>query len=355
MSKIKVGVLGSSGYMSGELVRILLDHPRVSISWCISREAFPFSDVHPNFIPQINFSASSYDALNFNVDVVISALPPGETAKWAKEFFSKNIKFIDLGATFRLKDVDIWEKVYGQKHSAPELIANSVYGLTELHSAQIKAASLIANPGCFSSAMIIGVLPALEHGFVLTNDVFVTGLSGSAGMGANLTRSGHHPVLGDNAIVYNAVNHRHTYEVEQELNGAVLGANISVHFTPVYIPITRGIVCISSFRIASETKRNDIVGVYKSKYFDNSFVHIVDGDIGIDDEWDYSAYPWVKTVSGTNNCFIGINVDRERDRAVIVSVLDNLGKGGAHVAVENMNLLFGLPSQAGLERLAMFP
>ncbi|MHB0774533.1 N-acetyl-gamma-glutamyl-phosphate reductase [Halomonas sp. WWR20] len=354
MSKIRVGVLGSSGYMSGELVRVLIEHPHISISWCVSRESFLFSDVHPNFLPNIKV-ASSYDALNFDVDVVVSALPPEETAKWAKVFISKKIKFIDLGATFRLKDVDIWEKVYGQKHNASELVTEAVYGLTELHSVQIKSASLIANPGCFSSAMIIGILPALESGFLLADEVFVTGLSGSAGMGAALTRSGHHPVLGDNAVVYNAVDHRHTYEVEQELNAVTSKNNISIHFTPVYIPITRGIVCISSFRIDPAIGRNELIDAYMKKYSDNSFVHVVDSDINIGDEWDYTAYPWVKAVSGTNHCFIGVNVDRERGRAVTVSVLDSLGKGGAHVAVENINLLFGFSPRTGLERLAMFP
>lgn len=354
MSKVRVGVLGSSGYMSGELVRVLVAHPHVSISWCISREGFLFSDVHPNFLPS-TLTASSYDALNFDVDVVVSALPPEETVKWAKEFITRKIKFIDLGATFRLKDVDMWEKIYGQKHNASELIAEAVYGLTELHSEQIKSASLIANPGCFSSAMIIGVLPALESGFLHTDEVFVTGLSGSAGMGAALTRSGHHPVLGDNAVVYNAVDHRHTYEMEQELNYATSRNNISIHFTPVYIPITRGIVCISSFRVDPTIKRNDLIEVYREKYSENSFVHVVNSEINIDDEWDYGAYPWVKAITGTNHCFIGINVDRERGRAVIVSVLDSLGKGGAHVAVENINLLFGFPPRTGLERLAMFP
>lgn len=226
--------------------------------------------------------------------------------------------------------------------------------MSELYLDKIKKARLIANPGCFSSAAILGLSPLIKEQLVETTSLVVNGLSGSAGMGAELSRAAHHPEIGNNLVPYNVVDHRHSYEMEQELS-ALVDDIVQVHFTPVYVPITRGILNICHAFNHNDISREALIKLYQNHYKKHPFVKIFDAAKEQNAPWQYKPYPWVSTVTGTNNCFIGIDVDEKRNRIVMLSVLDNLGKGGAQVGIENMNLMFDIERKTGLHQIANHP
>jgi len=212
----------------------------------------------------------------------------------------------------------------------------------------------VANPGCFSSAAILGLAPLFKEDIVDINMVIVDGLSGTAGVGAELSKAAHHPEIGNNLVPYNVVNHRHTYEMEQEL-GILAKKKVSVHFTPVYVPIVRGILDICHVFPEKIFKKDDLIGIYKDFYKNDYFVKVYDLPKEENASWQYKPYPWVNSVAGTNYCYIGFDVDEKRNRIVIFSVLDSIGKGGAQAGVENMNLMFGLDRTDGLRRRGLHP
>lgn len=349
---IKVGILGASGYMGGEAVRVLLEHPGAELAWLTSRGDKPVEYFHKNFygaglrfIKQEDISP---------VDVVFSALPSGQVMALADRLIGSGTKIIDLGADFRLKDRVVWEQVYNKTHESWPLAEEAVYGIPELHRDAIKKARVIANPGCFSSAAILGLAPLVKSKLIDCTKIVVDGLSGTAGAGAETDRAIHHPEIGNNLVPYNVVNHRHTYEIEQELGG-LTEKDISVHFTTTYVPITRGILDICHCFPVQKLSRGDLLDLYKAFYRDEMFIKIIDTPYEAGASWQYQPYPWVAAVSGTNFCHIGLDVDEKRGRIVVFSVLDSIGKGGAHAAVQNMNLLFGLPEGTGLTRYGLHP
>jgi N-acetyl-gamma-glutamyl-phosphate reductase common form len=219
--------------------------------------------------------------------------------------------------------------------------------MPELHEERIRTARLIANPGCFSSAAILGLAPLLKAGLVDVQRVVVDGLSGTAGAGAEFSRAIHHPEIGGNVVLYNVVGHRHTYEMEQELTG-VAHRDVRVHFTPCYVPIVRGIVDICRCFPTEALSRAHILDLFRQFYQRQPFVKVYDQPQEADDAWHYKPYPWVSAVAGTNYCYIGMDVDDERHSIIVMSVLDSVGKGGAHVAIENLNIMAGFARTAGL-------
>ncbi len=349
---IRAGIVGASGYMGGEALRVLLDHPDVEIAWATSRSPSPVEDHHPNlFGTGIEFIHPD-DA--GPCDVVFLALPTAASIESARRFVDGGAKVIDLGSAFRLHDRSVWERVYGQPHTDWELAERAVYGLNELHAAEIAAADVVANPGCFSSAAILAYAPLIKEGFIRPDELVVSGLSGTAGAGAELARAAHHPEIGNNIVAYNAVDHRHTYEMEQELT-ALAGSRVRVHFTPVYVPITRGILDLCSGFLTRPAMRSQLLELFRDFYADAPFVAAYDLDKEEGASWQYRPYPWVSAVAGTNYCQIGIDVDEARGRVVVLCALDSVGKGGAQVGVENMNLMFDLPRTAGLTRRGAHP
>ncbi len=354
---IRVGVIGASGYMGGEVVRVLLNHPGVELAWVTSRTPGPIENYHPDLYGQGIELIRSDDISPDDIavcEVVFMALPTSACLQIAPRLLEAGCRVIDLGAAFRLDSQPVWERIYAQPHTQWPLAEEAVYGISELHLEDIRQARLIANPGCFSSAAILGLAPLLTQGLVDSRSLVVNGLSGTAGMGAELSRAAHHPEIGNNLLPYNVVDHRHTYEMEQELSRLV-SDEVYVHFTPIYVPITRGILNICHAFSLESVSRKNLLALYSDFYEGHPFIRIYDLPEDKNEAWQYRAYPWVSTVTGTNYCYIGLDVDEKRNRVVVFSVLDSLGKGGARVGVENMNLLFGLERSSGLQQTGCHP
>lgn len=349
---IRVGILGASGYMGGETLRVLLDHPDVEIAWLTSRGGERIDEAHPNLFGLGLEMIHPDDATP--CDVVFLALPTAASIEAATRFLSAGSKVIDLGAAFRLKDRATWESAYGQKHPAWPLAEEAVYGIAELHETAIAKSRLVANPGCFSSAAILGLAPLVKAGLADVDRIVVDGLSGTAGAGAELHRAAHHPEIGGNLVPYNVVGHRHTFEMEQELS-RLASKPVNVHFTPTYVPIVRGILDVCHVFPTHAVKRDDLLDLYRDFYRDQPFVLVYDLPKEAGASWQYKPYPWVSVVAGTNYCYLGLDVDEKRGRVVVFSVLDSIGKGGAQVGVENMNLMCGLERTAALRRRGLHP
>lgn len=352
MSVASVGILGASGYMGGEALRVLLEHPEVDLAWASSRTEAPIEHFHPNLAGCGVRTVHPDHATP--CDVVFVALPTAASLEAAARFVEAGCRVIDLGAGFRLHDRAIWERTYGMAHSHWTLAEEAVYGMPELHGEAIAAARLVANPGCFSSAAILGLAPLVSEGLIDESRIVVDGLSGTAGAGADPTRATHHPEIANNLIPYNVVGHRHGFEMEQEL-GALAGGRVLVHFTPIYVPIVRGILDVCSVFPKRELARDAVLELYRDFYSAAPFVHVWDQPREAEASWQYRPYPWVSAVAGTNRCHIGLEVDPERGRLVVMSVLDSMGKGGAQVGIENMNLMCSLPRESGLERIGAHP
>ena len=349
---IKVGVVGASGYMGGEVVRVLIDHPQTEIVWATSRQPGPIEEFHPNLYGTGIELIHPDDAQP--CEVVLMALPTEASMDVARRFLDTKTRVIDLGSAFRLRDRDSWERVYNMTHADWTLAEEAVYGISELHLEEIAGARLIANPGCFSSAAVLAFAPLISEDLVDAGKLSVDGLSGTAGAGAELSRAAHHPEIGNNLVAYNAVGHRHTLEMEQEL-GALSQFDVSVHFTPVYVPITRGILGICRGFLNQKVGRDDLLELFKEYYASDPFVQIYDLPKDPSASWQYKPYPWVSAIAGTNYCHIGLDVDEDRNSVVVFSVLDSVGKGGAQAGIENMNIMFGLDRSAGLTRRGLHP
>ncbi len=349
---ISAGIVGGSGYMGGEALRVLLDHPQVELAWATSRQPSAIEDHHPNLFGSGLQLIHPDDATP--CDVVFLALPTDATVEAAAAHLQSGARVIDLGSAFRLRDRPTWERVYNMTHPQWALAEQAVYGINELHLDAVREAGLIANPGCFSSAAILGLAPLLAAGLVEPERLSVDGLSGTAGAGAELARAAHHPEIGNNLVAYNAVGHRHTYEMEQELT-ALAGTTVHVHFTPVYVPITRSILCICRGYLREAASREGLLDLFREFYQGHPFMQIYDQPFETGVSWQYKPYPWVSAVAGTNYCQLGLDVDAERNSVVVLSVLDSVGKGGAQVGIENMNLMFGLERGMGLTRRGLHP
>ena len=350
--KARVGILGASGYMGGEALRAVLEHPQLELAWATSRQPRPAHFSHPDL------AGMGIDLIHPDdtdaCDAVLVALPTAPAALEAARLLESGSCVVDLGAAFRLDSRACWEKVYGVPHPCWDRAQHAVYGIPELHEADIRQARLVANPGCFSSAAILGLAPLVREGLIDPKRIVVDGLSGTAGAGADLDRAIHHPEIGGNLVPYNAVGHRHTYEVEQELS-KLAGTEVCVHFTPVYVPIVRGILDICHGFALRDVDRAQLLDLYRDFYATSPFIVLCDDPPDEGASWQTRPYPWVSAVTGTNRCLIGLDVDSERGRVVVLSALDSLGKGGARVGIENLNLMLGLERSLGLLRLGLHP
>lgn len=338
--------------MGGEAVRVLHAHPQIELAWATSRRPGPIEYDHPNLIGQGIMLIQPDDISP--CEVVFMALPTAASLEIAPRLLAMGCRVIDLGAAFRLDSRADWERLYGQTHDQWSLAGEAVYGISELHRAGIEQARLVANPGCFSSAAILGLAPLLSEGIVEPDTLVVNGLSGTAGVGAELARAAHHPEIGNNLVPYNVVDHRHSYEMEQALT-RLASDPVRVHFTPVYVPITRGILAICHAFSVETVARTRLLELYRDFYRPHPFVQVYDLPAESGAGWQYRPYPWVSAVAGTNYCHIGLDVDERRGRIVVFSVLDSLGKGGAQVGIENMNLMLGLARTVGLEQVGRHP
>ena len=349
---IKAGIYGASGYMGSEALRVLLKHPDVSVEWATSRGDTPIEHYHKNFYGRgIRFIKPSETT---SCDVVFFALPTGLTTEVCQSYLDDGSKIIDFGADFRLNDKTEWEQVYQKSHANWDLSQKAVYGICELHRSEIAKSSVIANPGCYSSSSILALAPLVSERLIDLDRIVVDGLSGTVGAGDDLDLALHHPEIDNNILPYNVVDHRHSYEIEQELS-LLAKEKVTINFSACYIPISRGILTINHCFPIKSLKRDNILDLYKSFYQDEFFIKIIDIPKNKDASWNYLPYPWVAAVSATNFCHIGLDIDEKRNRIVVYSVLDSIGKGGALVGIQNMNILFGLDEKTGLDFYGIHP
>jgi N-acetyl-gamma-glutamyl-phosphate reductase len=348
----EVGVVGGSGYSGGELLRLLLAHPRAHIAWTTSRSDKDLQSIHRNLLDtNLHFIREEEAG---RCDVVFLCMPSRESMTRAPKYLKEGAAVVDIGSDFRLKDPKLFERVYKAEHTCWDLVEKAPYGVTELHRGEISNARLVANPGCFAYTAILTLAPLVKEGLVDLERIVVDGMSGSSGAGAEPAVASHQSESNNAVFAYNVVDHRHTYEIEQELSG-VAGAPVTIHFTPYYCPFTRGILAACHGFMTRKISRPELLDLYAEFYRDEAFVQILqmDKDQGV--SWQYVPYPSVANVAGSNYVQIGVDVDEQRGRIVAFGALDNLGKGAASSAIQNMNCMLGLPETLGLGGRGLHP
>ncbi|MEA3488621.1 MAG: N-acetyl-gamma-glutamyl-phosphate reductase [Euryarchaeota archaeon] len=325
---IRAGIIGGTGYTGIELIRLLVMHPEVDLSVVTSRryKGEKVSKVYPHLFPFIELEYEDVDTKEIakRSDVVFVAVPHGTAMDYVPGLMAQGVTVIDLSADYRLKKAE-YERVYKRKHKDKEE-REAVYGLTELHP-EVAEADLVANPGCYPTGAILAVAPLVKMGLV--SQVVFDSKSGITGAGAEPSETSHFPNLAENIIPYKITVHRHVAEMRNELG-------VKVSFTPHVIPSIRGILTTAHVFLAAEKKREELEAIYKRFYAGNRFVRFREGT------------PSLSSVRGTNFCDIGISVEANSDRVVVVSAIDNLVKGGSGQAIQNMNVMFGLEEEAGL-------
>ena len=343
---IKAAVLGATGYAGIELVRLLTNHPGVSIE-ILGSQSFDgqsISDVYPNFKGVLDKKCEKVDVdAVAKCDVAFTALPHGASKEVIPSIIEKGVKVIDLSGDFRYDDIEVYEKWYGQKHSSPELLKESVYGMPELYRDKIKSARLIGNPGCYTTCSILGAYPLLKSGIGSSENIIIDAKSGVTGAGRGLTQQVHFCECTENMKAYKVATHRHTSEIEQELSHAA-EKPVMVSFTPHLIPVKRGILSTIYINLNKKQTTEELTELYKDFYKDEFFVRVKDA----------GKLPESKHVAGSNFVDIGVVADERLNRAVVVSSLDNIVKGAAGQAVQNMNIMFGLDEKTALESAGFY-
>jgi len=341
---IQCSVVGATGYTGTELVRLLTGHPEVSSLRATSRQfaGKRFSEVFPHLLGHLNgleLEAPDVKSLAKSSDVVFLATPHGVSANLAAELLKENpnLLVIDLSADFRLTDPAAYKQWYGHTHPHPELLAKAVYGLTEVERAKIKGAHLIANPGCYPTSIDLALAPLLAQGLTDPSSLIADSKSGVTGAGREPSYGTHFPEVNESMKAYGVTKHRHTPEIEQELS-RIAGAPLMLSFTPHLLPINRGILSTIYASNPNELSKAQLLKVYHTYYKDAPFVRVYD-----------SGLPEIRHVRGSNYCDIGFEVDTRTKRIVIVSAIDNLIKGAAGQAIQNMNVALGFPETAGLK------
>ena len=334
----KVGIINVTGYIGMELARLLQRHPQVELTSVTGRSAVGqrLGEVLPHLA---DIDLVIEPGLG-DVELVFSALPHKTSAEAVVEALGRGIKVVDISADFRLEDPADYERWYDLEHPAPQLLEEAVYGLTELNRKQVTSSRLVANPGCYPTGAILALAPAVEAGLVEI-DVIVDAKSGVSGAGRALDLKVHYAEANENASAYALEGHRHLPEIVQELDRINKTLPLDITFVPHLIPMSRGILTTCYARL--KDKKKSIAAVYKEYYHGEPFIRIVD------------TPPQTKQTLGTNMCLIYPTVDPRTERLIVVSCIDNLVKGGAGQAVQNMNLMLGLPETMALEGAAVYP
>lgn len=345
---VKVGIIGATGYAGGELVRLVYGHRKLEIGFLDSRSyvSEEYSKVYPNFKNIIDdrcVSANLEENLD-NIDLLFTALPHGLSQKPVKKILEKGKKVIDFSADFRLKDINIYEQWYNTKHESKDLITKAVYGLSEIYSDAISKADLVANPGCYPTSVLLPLYPLLKEKLINNDIIIVDSKSGVSGAGRSARDANLYSQCNENFKAYGIGTHRHTPEIEQELSIAG-GREVKIQFTPHLVPMTRGILSTIYITNKKDVNRNQIEATLRHYYKGQKFVRIL----------DEGEYPQTKAVYGSNYCDIGFKVDDRTNTIIIVSAIDNLVKGAAGQAIQNMNLMFGFDYDEGLRQPAIWP
>ena len=345
---IKAGIIGATGYAGQELVRILLNHKEVEIAWYGSRSYVDqkFASVFGNFtklVPDI-CKGDDLNKLADEVDVIFTATPQGYLAGILTDDILKKAKVIDLSADYRIKDVAKYEKWYGIEHKSPELVAEAVYGLCEINREDIKKARLIANPGCYPTCSTLSIAPLAKRGWIDTKTLIIDAKSGTSGAGRGAKVPNLFCEVNENVKAYAVATHRHTPEIEDQLS-YISGEDVTLNFTPHLIPMNRGILITAYANLVGDHTADELKNAYYEDYKDEYFVRVLD-DV---------TPPETKWVEGSNFVDVNIRFDERTRRVIMMGAMDNITKGAAGQAVQNMNLIFGFDEQEGLRLVPMVP
>ena len=345
---IKAGIIASTGYAGAELVRLLLGHKDVEIVWYGSRSYIDkrYSEVYQNMFRLVEnvCQDDNMKELADAADVIFTATPQGLCASLVNEDILKKTKIIDLSADFRLKDVKVYEEWYKIEHRAPQYLSEAVYGLCEINREDVKQSRLVANPGCYTTCSILSVYPLLKEGIIDGNTVIVDAKSGTSGAGRGAKVDNLFCEVNESIKAYGVATHRHTPEIEEQL-GYAAGYPVTINFTPHLVPMNRGILVTAYASLIKDVSWEDVRTAYEKYYKDEYFIRLLDRDV----------CPQTKWVEGSNYVDIGFKLDHRTNRIIMMGALDNLVKGAAGQAVQNMNLMFGLDETEGLRLVPMFP
>lgn len=344
MAKLKVGIIGGTGYTGVELLRLLAPHPEVELAVITSRgeAGLPVADMFPSLRGHVDLAFTDPAKANLgSCDIVFFATPNGIAMQQVKALLDHGVRVIDLAADFRIRDVAVWEKWYGMTHACPESVEKAVYGLPEINREKIRNAQLLANPGCYPTAVQLGFLPLLEAGVVDVSHLIADAKSGVSGAGRKAETHILFSEAGDNFKAYGVPGHRHLPEISQGLN--LMSQNeVGLTFVPHLVPMIRGIHATLYARLTADT---DLQKLFEERYADEPFVDVL----------PKGSHPETRSVRGSNHCRIAVHRPQNGDTVIVLSVIDNLVKGAAGQAVQNMNIMFGFAETAGLGVLPLLP
>lgn len=346
---IKVGIIGATGYAGNELVRLLLGHSEAQIEWFGSRSYIDqkYADIYRNVFQLVDAKCmdDNMEELADRVDVIFTATPQGLCASLVNDKILSKVKIVDLSADFRLKNVDVYEQWYKIEHKSPQYIDEAVYGLCEINRNKItKDTRIVANPGCYTTCSILTIYPLVKEGIIDPDSIIIDAKSGTSGAGRGAKVANLFCEVNESMKAYGVGTHRHTPEIEEQL-GYAAGKDIKLIFTPHLVPMNRGILVTSYADIKKDVTYEDVKAAYDKYYKDEYFVRVLDKDVCPETRW----------VEGSNYVDVNFKIEPRTNRIIMMGALDNLVKGAAGQAVQNMNLLFGLPENTGLKQVPMFP
>ena len=345
---IKVGIIGATGYAGVEIVRLLQQHKDAEVVWYGSRSYIDkkYADVFANMFEIVDEKCldDNIEELADKVDVIFTATPQGLCSSLVNEEILNKVKIIDLSADFRIKDVATYEKWYKIEHKSPEFIDEAVYGLCEINREKTKGARLIANPGCYTTCSILSIYPMVKEGLIDPKSIIIDAKSGTSGAGRGAKVPNLFCEVNENIKAYGVGTHRHTPEIEEQL-GYAAGEEVLINFTPHLVPMQRGILVTAYANLKKEVTYEEVKAVYDKYYKKEQFIRVLENETPPETRW----------VEGSNYVDVSFKIDDRTGRIIMMGALDNLIKGAAGQAVQNMNIIFGLPENEGLQQVPMFP
>ena len=345
---IKVGIIGATGYAGVEIVRLLQQHKDAEVVWYGSRSYIDkkYADVFANMFEIVDEKCldDNIEELADKVDVIFTATPQGLCSSLVNEEILNKVKIIDLSADFRIKDVATYEKWYKIEHKSPEFIDEAVYGLCEINREKTKGARLIANPGCYTTCSILSIYPMVKGGLIDSKSIIIDAKSGTSGAGRGAKVPNLFCEVNENIKAYGVGTHRHTPEIEEQL-GYAAGEEVLINFTPHLVPMQRGILVTAYVNLKKEVTYEEVKAVYDKYYKKEQFIRVLENETPPETRW----------VEGSNYVDVSFKIDERTGRIIMMGALDNLIKGAAGQAVQNMNIIFGLPENEGLQQVPMFP
>lgn len=345
---VKAGIIGSTGYAGQELVRILLQHPEAEIVWYGSKSYIDkkYSEVFGNMFEIVDDTClgENIEELADRADVIFTATPQGLCSSLVSEDVLKKAKIIDLSADFRIKDIEKYEHWYGIRHESPSFVKEAVYGLCEINRQDIKNARLIANPGCFPTCTVLSIYPLAKEGLIDMDTVITDAKSGVSGAGRGAKTANLYCEVNESIKPYGVASHRHTPEIEDQLSYAS-GREVVINFTPHLVPMNRGILATSYAKLKEKLSYSEVKAVYDKYYKDEYFVRVLNKDV----------FPETRWVEGSNFTDVNFKIDERTGRIIMMGAIDNVVKGAAGQAVQNMNIMFGLEENTGLKMVPVFP